>query len=100
MTGSCASSSKPIQEVINETTERSGGQYFLLHIVTCANTSLTEVVVDKGINTLRRYWIGSILILPKHYIAKEILTSQDGRSGATERLWAYSVSHLSCPCDH
>ena len=88
MTGSRASSSKPRQTVPNETTERRGGRQFLLHIFTCSNTSLIVGVVDQGIDTLkaRLDWIG--IHTTEQYISKELLTSQDGGSGSTERLFA------------
>ena len=53
MTGSRASSRKPRQAVLNETTERRGGRWFFSHIVTSANTSLIVGVVDQGIDTLK-----------------------------------------------
>ena len=88
MTGSCASSSKPIQTVPNKTTEIRGGRRFLSHIVSCANTSLIVGVVDQGINTLKARLARIGIHNTKHLIAEQIMTSQDGRSGATERLCA------------
>ena len=88
MAGSCASSSKPRQTVPKETTRRRGGQRFLSHIVTCANTSLIVGVADQGIDTLKSRLARIGIHTTKHYIAKEILTSQDGENGATERLCA------------
>ena len=86
MTGSRASSIKPRQTVPNKTTERRGGRHFPLHIVACADTSLIVGVVDQGINTLKGILARISIHTTEHYIAKEPLTSEDGGSGATERL--------------
>ena len=88
MTSSCSPSSKPIQKVPNETTERRGGRRFLLHIFTCSNTSLIVGVVDQGIDTLKARLARIGMNTTKHYIAEELLTSQNGGSGATDLLCA------------
>ena len=75
-------------EAPNETIERIGGQRFLSHILTCATTSYIEGVVGQGIYILRARWDMIGIHTTEHYIAKEILTSQDGGSGATELLCA------------
>ena len=59
--------------VPNETTERRGGRRFLSKIFTCENTSLIVGVIDQGINTLRRNWIGSVFILPNTISPKSSL---------------------------
>ena len=86
MTGSCALSSKPGKTVPNETTERRWGKRFLLHIVTCASPSLIVGVVDQGIDTLKARLAIIGIHTTEQYIAKELLTSQDGESGSTEHL--------------
>ena len=50
--------------VPNKSIERRGGRRFLSNIVPCANTSIIEGVVDQGIDTLRRYWLGSVFLIP------------------------------------
>ena len=92
MTGFRASSSKLRQAVLNKTTERRGGRLFLLHIVTCAETSLIEVVVYQGIDNLMQDWLGWVFILPKTIFSEELLTSQDGGTGAKEHLWGIGFS--------
>ena len=86
MTSSRASSSKQRQTVAKKTTGRREGLQVLLHIFTCANISLIVGVVDQVIDTLKAILDRIGIHNTKHYIAKELLTSQYGGSGATERL--------------
>ena len=72
--------------------------------------SLAHCHLCKHINNWRSGWsryrylearLARIGIhVTKHYIAEELLTSQDGESGSTERLCADWVFRCSCPCDH
>ena len=83
MNGSHSSIRKPIQTVPNKTIEIRGVRQFLLHIFICANTSLIVGVVDQGINTLKAILDRIGIHTTKKYISKDLLTSQDGGSGAT-----------------
>ena len=60
---------------------------FLSHIFTCANTSLIVVVVDQGIDTLKAILARIGIDTTKHYIVKELLTSQDGESSSMKLLF-------------
>ena len=93
MTGSRASSRKPRQTVPNETKERRGELRFLSQSFTCANTSLTVGVVNQVIDNLKAILARIVIHTTEHYITEELLKSQDGGSGATERFFADRIFH-------
>ena len=72
--------------VLNATTERRGGQRFLLHIITYTKKSLSKGLVDQSFDTLKTRLARINIHTTKHCFAKELLKSQDGGSGTTERL--------------